>query len=573
MADIFNLFNNSNGPKRERGPAGTGKTHRSRGTPLTRVLISLAVTLIFAFIYFYIKLPALNIHAGEFYWYVFWTCLVFCAAMTLLSGFRAEKPTGYVAYARKSLAVPFYIVAAIAAVVVIGWLSGLVVFRAGTYSRLITVEKGDFASEVAEISFDQIPRIDEASANNLANRKLGELSDLVSQFTVSADSAQINYNGRPVRVAYLDYGSIFKWFNNRKSGIPAYMIVDMATQDVSVVRLEESIKYSPSEYLGRDLDRYLRFQYPTKMFAEVKFEINEDGTPYWVASVMKKTIGLFDGQDIAGAVLVNAINGETEYFDVADIPTWVDRVFPSSLIIQQYDFYGKYQGGFLNALFGQKNCTESSSGYNYIVQYDGIWLYTGITSVSDDRGNIGFILVNQRTKEARYYACAGAEEYSAMSSAEGAVQQYSYTSTFPLLLNISDQPTYFMALKDEAGLVKMYAMVNVEQYQIVATGTTVENCRDNYSAMLLSNSIVSNDGADPESFGKDEAEGEIEDIRSASIDGNTYYFIKLSGDATYYTISAKEYPIAVILNKGDRVAIVYEPGDETILIGLSIRLV
>ncbi len=575
MFDIFKAFMGGQWqPKEDNQPQPeekqVKKERRPRGTPVTRVLISLAVTLVFGFIYFYFKLPALNIHTSELYWFVFWLCVVFCVCMILLRGFRAEKPTGYISYSRKKLAIPFYVAAVVVLALVMGWLSGVQLFRARDYAQLIQLEDGDFAAEVAEISFDQIPLLDEDSANRLADRKLGELSDLVSQFTVNDASAQINYNDHPVRVSYLDYGGLFKWLNNRGQGIPAYMIVDMVSQEVTVQRLEEGIKYSPSEYFGRDLQRHLRFNYPTKMFGDVNFEIDEEGTPYWVASVLDKTIGLFDGDDIVGAVLMNAVTGETTYYSVAEVPTWVDRVFSASLLLEQYNYHGKYQNGFFNAIFGQRGCTTATSGYNYIAQDDDVWLYTGITSISEDRGNIGFILVNQRTKEARYYPCAGAEEFSAESSAEGAVQQYSYNATFPLLLNISDQPTYFMALKDAAGLVKMYAMVNVQQYNIVATGNTVAECQKNYSQMLLTGNIVEEE----EVLTPDESvvEGKIAEIRSANMDGDSYYFFRLERRNDYYTISAKDFPLAVILNVGDTVKITYTPGEGPILSGTYLAL-
>ena len=290
----------------------------SRGASL---LISLAVTLVFGFFYFYFKLPAINIHSGDFYLFIILLCAVYCVCALLLEGFRADSVKGYVAQARKKAAVPFYIVCLCIVVAVAGSLIGWKLFRARDYAQLLPIENGDFAADVAEISFDQIPMLDSASANVLANRKLGELSELVSQFEVYSDSFQINYQNRPVRVTYLNYGDFFKWWNNQKAGIPAYMVIDMVTQEVTVQRLEQGIRYSPSEYFFRDIDRYLRFKYPTKMFTDVNFEVNEDGEPYWVATAVTKKVGLFGGEDAIGAVLVNAVTGESTYYDVADVPS------------------------------------------------------------------------------------------------------------------------------------------------------------------------------------------------------------------------------------------------------------
>ena len=562
MAEFFNQFVNQ-GNKNPR-PV---QPREPKGTLFSRVLISTVIALVFGAVYFYVALPALNIHSEDFFTFVLAVCGVWAVFMIIL---RGTRPAGedFVKYNLKTLPV-LWIMLAVVLVGLVGTAAGWIVFRAKDYSKLLETKEGDFAAEVTEISWDHIPMLDSTSANNLANRKLGELSDLVSQFSVDTNSVQINYCGSPVRVSYLDYDSFFKWWNNRAEGIPAYMVVDMITQEVDVVRLDNGIRYSPSEYFNRNIDRYLRFNYPTKIFHEVNFEIDEEGTPWWVASVVEKKIGLFGGRDIVGAVLVNAVTGETQYCDIAEVPTWVDRVFSAELIIEQYDYYGVYHNGFINSVFGQKGCTETTDGYNYIAQNDDVWLYTGITSVSGDRGNIGFVLVNQRTKESRYYSCAGAEEYSAMESAQGAVQQFAYQSTFPLLLNIGDQPTYFMALKDAAGLVKMYALVNVQQYQIVSVGSTVSECVKSYEAQLASNGVE----VDPDDDALITLEGNIEDIRTAVIDGNTCIYIKLSDVEAYFAVFAADFPEAVLLNTGDTVRVSFESLEKSIVEAAALETV
>lgn len=538
--------------------------------PVARAAIHLAITLVFGFIYFYIKLPALNLQSTELYGFLILLVIVFIALHVFSGTVPRREEDGIVGHIRRHARIPLYILLGLVAVLLLGNVISWVAFHARSYAALLPIETGDFSEEVAEISFDQIPMLDSRSADTLADRKLGELADLVSQFTVSDTSVQINYKDRPVRVTYLDYGDIIKWWNNRSSGIPAYMVIDMVTQEVSVVRLAEGMRYAPSEYFSRDITRYLRFHYPTAIFDNIHFEIDEDGTPYWIATVVKKTIGLFGGTDVAGIVMVNAVTGEHGYYNLAEIPAWVDRACPAELIIEQYDYYGRYHNGFMNSLFGQRDCTETTDGYNYIALSDDVWLYTGITSVSADRGNIGFILVNQRTKTARYYSCAGAEEYSAMSSAQGAVQQYSYVATFPLLLNISGQPTYFMALKDASSLVKMYALVNVQQYQIVATGYTVAECMGNYEEMLLSRDIITEDEVHFEPAPDPDAEPEVSyatsrgvigDLRFAVIEGNTCAYIRFVGSESWYFVSAADDPMVILLDAGQTITVRYALAD------------
>ena len=551
-------------PKKEKKP------RKAIGTPLGRTLLNLAVTLLVAAIYYYVELPALNLHAGSLYVFVILLCAVYCIMAILTSGFQGEGAKGYFGFVKKQCKIPFFLALAMILTAIIGSIIGWKLIRAADYRDLLTVETGDFASEVEEISFDQIPMLDRDSASKLGNRKLGELADMVSQFEVDDDYTQINYKDRPVRITALRYGDWIKWLNNRADGLPAYLIIDMVTQNVEVVRLEQGIRYTTAEHFSHNLQRHLRFHYPTYIFDAPAFEIDEDGNPYWVCPRLTNTIGLFGGTDVLGAVLVNAVTGETEYYKVGEIPTWVDHVYNADLIISQYDDHGTYINGFINSIFGQRDVTVTTAGYNYIALNDDVYMYTGITSVVSDESNIGFILSNQRTKETRFYSVAGAEEYSAMDSARGQVQQMNYTATFPLLLNIADQPSYFMALKDAAGLVKMYAMVNVSQYQIVATGSSVADCESSYRLMLARNGLISDSDTDVKPTGQGQVTGTVAEIRSAVVEGNTWYYLRLQDGSVYYAISAADDKNAVILSVGDQVTVTFAEGEERILSAYSV---
>ncbi|MEG1073290.1 MAG: CvpA family protein, partial [Oscillospiraceae bacterium] len=459
--------------------------------------------------------------------------------------------------------------AALLLVAVVGNVVSMPVLRAGAYRDLLEVKTGDFATDIEEVSFNEIPMLDGDSAMSLGDRKMGELPDLVSQFEVASAYTQINYQGAPVRVTYLDYGDFFKWFANRSKGLPAYITVNMVTQKADVVRLDEGMKYSPSELFNRNLMRHLRFKFPTFLFSTPTFEIDESGHPYWVCPKMVKTIGLFGGTDIDGAVLMDAVTGEATYYDSADVPTWVDRVYLADLIIQQYNYHGSFINGFINSIFGQKGVTVTTEGYSYLAMNDDVYMYTGVTSISSDQSNVGFLLSNQRTKETTYYAAPGAVEQSARNSAQGMVQDLKYTATWPLLLNISGEPTYFMSLKDANQLVKQYAMVNVGQYQIVATGSTLAECEASYLKLLASKGITT-EAVLPQT----EMTGTVEEIRTAVMEGNSFYFIRLKGQDVFYSISATAYPLVVVLNPGDRVIIEHAPAVEgevqSILSGYSI---
>ena len=542
-----------------------------------RIGLSLLVTVVVGFLYFYLSLPAINPQSADFYTFLALLCVVYTICIFVLSAGDSgsvvrtpkEKAREWLRFVKSSCLPVGILFVAVIAVAIVGQIISLPIFRAGAYRELLTVEQGTFAQDISQISFDKIPTLDRDSAEYLGDRQMGTLSDMVSQFEYSNDSTQINYQGRPVRVAPIAYADLIKWFTNRGEGLPAYVLVDMVSQEANVVRLSEGMKYSFSEPLNRNILRHLRFQYPTFMFDTPQFEIDEEGQPWWIAPRVVKTIGLFGGKDIKGAVLCNAITGESTYYDIADVPTWVDNVYTPQLIMEQYDYYGTLVNGFINSILGQRDVTVTTEGYNYIALNDDVYVYTGVTSANADQSNLGFLLSNQRTKETFFYDAPGATEYAAMSSAQGVVQDLGYTATFPLLLNIAGEPTYFIPLKDQSNLVKMYAMVNVAQYQIVATGTSVSQCEQSYVRQLTDKGL-----AQTEEVPQTQAAGTVAEIRTAVLEGNTYYFIRLEGEQVFYSISAAQDREVVTLNVGDRVtidhAVAAEGSESSILDGYSL---
>lgn len=529
-----------------------------------RTLLSLAVTAAVGFGYFYVTLPALNPHAGEFYSFLGLLCAVYVVCVFLLSGAPhdnvirtpKEKLREWLKFIKSRCLPVGLLFVAVVVIAAVGNVVSMPLLRAAAYRDLLTVQTGDFASDVAQISFNEIPTLDRTSAEFLGDRQMGTLSDMVSQFEYSGDSTQINYQGRPVRVAPIAYADLFKWLTNRGQGLPAYVVVDMVTQEATVTRLPQGMKYSFSEPLNRNIVRHLRFHYPTMMFSTPEFEIDENGHPWWIAPRVVKTIGLFGGTDIQGAVLVDAVTGQSQYYK--EVPTWVDTLYVPELIMQQYDYHGTLVHGFINSLLGQRDVTITTDGYNYIAMNDDVYAYTGVTSANADQSNLGFLLCNMRTKETHFYEAPGATEAAARASAEGVVQDLGYVSTFPLLLNIAGEPTYFIPLLDNTNLVKSYAMVNVAQYQLVATGATVSACEQTYIQMLSDKGVTT-----PEELPKTQASGTIAEIRSAVLSGSTYYFLRLEGETVFYALSAAQDRQAVTLNVGDRITLDHAlPGEE-----------
>ncbi|MEE0245541.1 Tat pathway signal sequence [Ellagibacter isourolithinifaciens] len=527
-------------------------------------IIVLVVVILAAYWWFH---PSINIHSVDTWFFI----AVFILLPTFLffrvrssnykegKGKRAERNEGKA----KTFKVLSFIPVAVACVGIIGALMSLSLFpgNAAKYATVLNTVDHDFASDIQEVNYSEIPVIDRDSAILLGNREMGSIPEYVSQFEISSLYSQINYQGTPVRVSPLGYADLFKWFTNRGTGIPAYALVDMTTQDAQIVTLgDNAIFYSQSEPLARNIDRYVQLKYPFYMFDEKSFEIDEDGHPWWICPVQKRTIGLFGGTTIDRVVMVNATTGECTDISIDEVPEWVDRAYPAELLIEQYNWSGAYKDGWLNSWLGQKNVvqttpgTDGNVGYNYIAKDDDVWVYTGVTSATADNSIVGFVLVNQRTAESHFYSVAGATEESAMQSAEGQVQNLRYTATFPLLINVANQPTYFMALKDSAGLVKKFAMIDIQRYQNVAVGDTVAECQKSYEALLATNGVDTGDSMPPD---VKQAKGIIATMAQAVLEGNSHYYVTLQGDPSIYDFPLPGMLEIVAYSAGDEISFTY----------------
>lgn len=505
-------------------------------------LIILAITLVIMFLYFFFTMPPLNPMAPEFYAFLVMAVLVFNGLNMLLGSLGIFK----------TVRISAIVLALLIGIPAIGGFISQPLFRAKAYASLIPVEQANFAETVKEISYDKVPVVDREAAAIIGERQMGSVQEVVSQFEINDNYTQINIMNVPVRVSPLAYADIIKYFINSKNGIPYFVKVDMATQEADLVRLEKPIMYSKSDILFRNIYRHIRLQHPTKMFGETNFEVDDNGKAYYITSVLTKRIGFFNGTDVMGAIVTDANTGESTYYDSASVPTWVDRVYPSDLIIQQLDWRGKFKDGYFNSIIGQQNVTKTTVGYNYVPLNDDIYLFTGVTSIRGDSSNLGFYFVNSRTKEAKMFTVPSADEVSAMNSAAGQIQEKNYTPAFPVLLNVKNRPTYLIGLKDNSGLAKMFALVDAENYQQVIVGDTVQQVINEYNQRTDTSGQPTKDALEKTIV--------IAEIQSVVIDGNTVYFLRAENDPLVYVGTAKKLGSGLVFaKKGDTVKVYGNP--------------
>ena len=601
---------------RKKGKASGGNT------TLRGILMGGIPAIVWLAVCEYLLLVPINVQSTEFWWMlvILFGILAFgyCAGIALAEGTLIANGTDRL---RKPCIILIVIPIVLIVIIVIGSVIGAKIFRAKAYASVLTVQDAEFEEDLAEtLDTDAIALMDTASARKLGDREIGTLSEVVSQYDVSSNYIQIDLNGSPIKVSALAYADFFKWLGNKNDGVPGYVTVDPVSMSADYVALEESMTYVPSAYFGQDADRYIFMHYPTLLRDTAHFEVDEDGNPYYISPVYEHTIGLFGGKTVVGAILLDPVIGDIAYYDAEEIPQWVDYVYDGDLLCTQYNWYGELSGGFWNSLFAKKGCktvttysadeeeyeddSTPTSDYGYIAKDGDIWIYTGVTSMNSDSSNIGFLLANQRTGEARFYSVAGADEKSAMDAAEGEVQEKGYQASFPSLINVGGSPTYIMVLKDDSGLVKLYAAVNVELYNLVTTASTQEECIEKYKALLGISDDGSGDGSsggdstgtgtDSERSGSategstggdgsassagadgDESNSEAEKViagetdltiavvRYITVSGDTWIYL-LAEDGTAYRALAAENEAMMILEAGDTVHISYTEDGEIV---------
>lgn len=521
--------------------------------------IRIISTLFVFMIVYYFLLPPLNLTSPNFWYFVIMMILFYflTGLLKLLDSYHIFKSyeqivTGTLPHFSIRTYYPYLILPVIILGIITINLICSPIFQAKSYAKRIVVkEDTEFTKDVKPVDYNALPLLDKDSSEKLGDRVMGQMPEFVSQYYVSNLYTQINYQDNIIRVTPLEYMNFVKYITNYKDGIKGYITVNSVTGKVKLKKLDKGMKYMPSAYFNHKLSRKLRFSYPTEIFDQETFELDEKGNPYWVVPTIKYT-GVGMKKEITGVVILDPITGKSKKYKVKDVPEWVDHVYSADLLIEQLDDWGMYQKGFINSIFGQKGVVVTTEGYNYTTMNDDVYMYTGVTSIAKDASNIGFIMTNMRTKETHFYKVPGAEEYSAMASAKGQVQQMKYEPTFPLLINLNNRPTYLMSLKDNAGLVKMYAFVDVMDYQkVVVTDASkgIEVASKNY----LKDVVLETKEEEQENITIT-----IKELLPVMINGTSYYYITDEDNNRYRASIKINEELLPFLKENDKVEIKYK---------------
>jgi len=495
-----------------------GKEEIKLSLPGLKLKTVISLSVIIALFMLYFKMPVLSLR------FVGWAGSLFIVLIPLALNPRTFK------------AVKFIFVLLFLFIVLGGILSSPL-FNAKRYRKMIgEVKVTEFTELISPINLEQVPIVDRSFAAALAEKKLGEDFALGSRVSLGWPTRQM-VKGKLYWVIPLMHSGFFKWLTNVSEGTPGYIMVSAINpQDIRFVREVNGralkLKYQQSSFFNQKLHRHLYLNgFVTKGLGDYTFEVDESGEPYWTVTVYNHRIGIA-APDGIGLAIVHAESGEIKYYpmpqkdgalDDSAVPEWVDRIQPAEFVLSQLDWWGNYVRGYWNTVFGKRDMLMVTEGYNIIYGNDNRnYFYTGMSSIGSDEGTVGFVLTDTRSKQTHLYKMSGATEYAAMRSAEGKVQNFKYRATFPILLNMNGVPTYFMTLKDSAGLVKMFAFVSVKDFSLAGVGENIKSARDDYQMLLAGSRIGSmTEGASEQK----QSTVTVARIGSDVKDARTYFYI------------------------------------------------
>jgi hypothetical protein len=521
--------------------------------PNVKAWLPILISLILAGFFFYFEMPVLSLKFTQ--WIV--PFIIILLPLTMIAGIRR-----YIGY---------LIILMIAWLIFVPFFS-TGIFNSKAYRNMIgKVDSTNFTDLVSPVNLNQVPIVDLAFASSLADKKLGDDFALGSRVKLGTPTIQM-VKGNLYWVAPLLHSGFFKWLGNRANGTPGYIMVSATNpQDVSFIREIDgkpiNVIYQRNAYFGQNLYRHLYLNGYTNIgMAGDTFELDDNGEPYWTITTYKHKVGVL-APEATALVTVHAQTGKiAEYpliktaagYDDSKIPAWVDRVQPSYFVMPQLSWWGKYVRGFWNTLFGKRDMLMITEGYNVIYgQDERSYFYTGLSSVGSDEGTVGFTLIDTRNKSTHLYRVSGATEYAAMRSAEGKVQNFRYSATFPILVNLNAKPTYFMTLKDSAGLVKMFCFVSVKDFSLVGVGESIKAARDSYQ-MALASSRVGTLAEGP--VASETFTGRVSRIGSDIKDGRTFYYFSLAEKPGLLFIATSNLSSYLpITSVGDNLQLSYSP--------------
>lgn len=409
-----------------------------------------------------------------------------------------------------------------------------------------------------------LPLYGKPEAIKKAETEMGKFPSLGSQFElIDSDLTSQSINGELKYVIPLQPKSMFKWDKNE--GNHGYFVIDRNNGETEFD--ENSLKYTTKAPFGSNVYRVFRAYDRNSGITDVSPEVDDQGVFHYVATTyeqdavgsMKKVTGILD---------MNAETGEITAYNLDEIPSYVDRVYPESFFLDYISYYGAYKNGFWNSVFGQKEVQEATDQYA-VVYIDGIcYYYTGWTSTGKHESSNGIIMMNSRTGELKLYRTYGISESKAQGVAEGKVQEKEYTAGYPLLLKVAGEETFFSIMRDKNENLVGYAFVSYKDYTKVAVADNLKDVQSQYIKAIAA-------GSGSDVFDQtvcEVTEGKIDSIGNEVVEGTTMYYVRVQGNPQIYSFYSKLAPKIIFAKPGDEIKITYIPVESEIIAATEVEL-
>ncbi len=425
-------------------------------------------------------------------------------------------------------------------------------FHASNYRELLPVEERDFDTEQVLLDQAQARFVDQALAKRAAEELLGNNLGLGSRCVIGEMNIQ-SVNGRLWWVGPLEHRDFFKWASNGTT--PGYMMVSANNYSDSKIVQDYELSIGMGGSFSGYLPRYLyQNGYATVGLTDYTFELDDSGKPYWVVTIQKPQVG-FSGLVAKGVLVVDPTNGTIAEYSIDDAPTWIDRIQPQNITDGRIDDWGDFVHGWWNSWLAQRDVINASEGTSLVYTADGrcAW-YTGLQSAGgSDQGTMGFMLVDARTGQAKFYRRAGITEAAARDVIKGQAQEKGYDSTWPIPYLVNGVPTFISVLKDDSGNPQMVGMVAYNDRTLVVVGESLRECLRLYSSKLRSQgtSLAIDGKVTAVSF-----EGTITRIGEETIGSETMFYIMIDTvDSKVFSIPSHLSQEILITRRGDNVKV------------------
>ena len=324
------------------------------GGRIIAIFSAILVTGLIAWGINYLALPAMTFQSEGFWW--FWLVVgiigVICyfIANEIVNELSVEDG-GYILGIVIAIGVAVWLL-----VFIITGITGGVMAKATQYSKVITVQDGNFSEDIPEINTDDIVVIDVKTARKLGDRTIATIPN-ASWYDVDDEYNLVIINGKKYRISPVNYGSVWKFFKADEAGIPGYVLVEATKKDAEAryVELDEPIRYSPSACFEYDLSRHLRNEYPSYIFGKAFFEVDDEGNPFWVTGVKTAQVGMRGALITTSVVVTNAVTGETEEYFLENLPDWIDHAESVKELMRSLEWHYSYRDGWWNSVTSKTN--------------------------------------------------------------------------------------------------------------------------------------------------------------------------------------------------------------------------